>query len=226
MPDATTAYYMLAGASPAPATAAGYDHDGRPERIATDPRRLMPSEVLARDPEQGLLEHRAQLLRLRPDGTATQNPADPGYFECLSGWTVTAAGSDLSPVLGPQAPQILAVIARAEQAITAGGGPDWDTYVNTTDAAGDDDDTAEAFAAADAAARKALAGTGADTWFWSTIGAGAYGPEILALAARDLIGQAPGWTRDAYAMLTRPWSEAFGPAHPDDAVPAAPAAAR
>jgi nucleotide-binding universal stress UspA family protein len=221
MPDATTAYYMLAGASPAPATLAGYDQDGHLERIAADPRRLMPSEVLTHDPEQGLLGHGAQLLRLHPDGTATQNPADPDGFECLSGWTVTAASSDLAPVLGPQAPQILAVIARAEQAITAGGGPDWDTYVDTTDAAGGDDDTAEAFAAADAAARKALADVGADSWFWSTIGAGAYGPEILALAARDLIGQAPGWTRAAYDLLTRPWSAAFGPAHPDDPVPAA-----
>jgi hypothetical protein len=226
MTDDITAYYMLAGAAkPAPVTVNGYDWDGRPERISADPRRLLLSEILTDDPEQGLLEHRARLLRLQPDGTATENPADPGYFECLSGWIVTGAGSDLSPVLGPQAPQILAVIARAEQVIAAGGGPGWNTYVDTTDAAGGGD-TAWAFDAADAAARGALAGIGADSWFWSTIGAGAYGPEVLALAARDLIGQAPGWTRDAYDLLTRPWSEAFGPAHPADAVPAAPAAAR
>jgi hypothetical protein len=229
MPDSTTAYYMLAtadtGAAAAPATVTGYDRDGRPERIAAYPRRLMPSEILTTDAEQGLLERRARLLRLHPNGTATATPGDPGYFECLSGWTVTAASSDLSPVLGPQATQILAVIACAELAIAGGGGPDWDTYVDTTDTAGGGD-TAGAFDAADTAARRALALIGADAWFWSLIGAGAYGPEVLALAARDLIGRAPGWTRDAYDLLTRPWSEAFGPVHPGDAVAAAPAAAR
>jgi hypothetical protein len=221
MPNNAQAYYMLADAAEAaPGAVSGYDGDGQPERIAADPRRLMPSELLTTEPELALLEGRVRLLRLRPAGAVTESSGDRGRYECLAGWAVTAA-DDLSPVLGPQAAQILAVITRAEQAIAAGGGPDWDAYVDATDDIGRDDDTAEAFAAADTAARTALAVIGADSWFWATlVGTGAYGPEILALAARDLIGCAPGWTRAAYDLLTRPWSQAFGVAHPGDRVPA------
>lgn len=90
-------------------------------------------------------------------------------------------------------------------------GPDWGTYIDAGDVIGD---TAEAFAA-----------TAFDSCLWTTlVSTGGYGPEILSLAARDLIGRAPGWTPAVSDLITRPWSEAFGPAHPGDAIPPRPAA--
>jgi hypothetical protein len=216
-------YYMLTAAGDPPSRVTGHGPDGRPQRITADPRTLMLSEALASDHEHALLEHRCQLLCLRPDGPVTEDPGDRGYFGCLAGWTVTAATADLSPVLGPQAGPIMAVIAQAEHAIAAGGCPAWDDYADAADALSGGD-TAAAFDAADTAARAALAAVGADAWFWALIGAGAYGPEVLALAARDLTGQVPGWTPAAYKLLTGPWAAAFGAAHPGDAVPAAAAA--
>ena len=225
MSDRTPAYYMLAAAAATPpATVTGYDQDRRPRRISTDPRRLMPSEVISRDHEDALLERRCRLLCLCPAGPVEEDPGDPGYYKCPGGWTVTAAAIDLSPVLGPQAAQIMTVIAQAEYALAAGGGPAWNEYADATSAICGDSGTAAAFDAAHTAARDALAAIGADIWFWSLIGAEAYGPEVLALAARDLTGLVPGWTLDAYNLLTRPWSAAFGPAHPGDAIPAAAAA--
>lgn len=41
---------------------------------------------------------------------------------------------------------------------------------------------------------------------------------MLALSARHLVGQMPGWTQEAYDHLTRPWSNDITLAHPDDEV--------
>jgi hypothetical protein len=65
----------------------------------------------------------------------------------------------------------------------------------------------------------ALDVAGADGFWWSSVGGCEYGTEIIALAARDLIGTTAAWTQEAYDLLTRPWAEASGqPAHPADII--------
>jgi hypothetical protein len=152
------------------------------------------------------LMRKAASVPAAPAGPVT--PDGPGRWSCAAGWTVTGASADLAPLLGPQAPAILSVLALAEEALTdPGPSAAWDAYMIASGA------VYTGAAAADAAARRALAQAGADAAWWDTIG---NGPEILALAARDLIGTAAGWTQAAYDLLTRPWAEAFGPAHPGD----------
>jgi hypothetical protein len=127
---------MLADAELIPAAFTGCGRDGSPERVTADPRRLVLAGILCSEFEEALLEHRCQLLRLHPEGPVIHDPGDSGGFQCPVGWTVTDVSSDLSPVLGPQAAQVLAVIAAAETVIRSGGGPSWDSYVDATDALG------------------------------------------------------------------------------------------
>ncbi|MEN4460998.1 hypothetical protein VXE65_03085 [Mycolicibacterium conceptionense] len=64
------------------------------------------------------------------------------------------------------------------------------------------------------AAEKALTSAGRNTRFPRSC---CHGDEYLAIAARDLIGTAPGWTQDAYELIARPYAEATGrKLHPAD----------
>ena len=128
----------------------------------------------------------------------------------------------------PQAAQIDALIARAEQltpvecdrlaaaavraqfAAAAGVA----AGVAAGDAAGDAARDAAWFAArvaAGAAARVAAGVAARDAaWFGSwTVG---------ALVVRDLIEEGTPWDRAAYDVLTGPWRRVIGPIHPDDEV--------
>jgi len=187
--------------------------------IATDPRRLEPYEVFD-EIEEELLARTWELAGLEPCGLVADEDDLP---ECIEGWTITSRTADLSAMLGPQAPHILAAIAEAERtlvgchekteaeaAIEVAYGEAVDAQYPPSGQVGQLD-----------AALAALAERGADEDWWESIGSCQYGWEIAALAARDLIGTTPEWTQEAYDFLTRPWFTAFGrPVHPDDKTPA------
>lgn len=64
------------------------------------------------------------------------------------------------------------------------------------------------------AARNALTAAQRNTWF---PGSCCHGDEYIALAARDLIDTVPAWTRDAYELIARPYTQATGrKLHPED----------
>ena len=111
---------------------------------------------------------------------------------------------DAHMALGPQGPQIVALIGRARELtgeevrdLNAARDAAWDAARNAAwNAAGDAAGCAARDAAWDAAryaARYAAA----------------------ALVVRDLIGQ-HGFTQAHYDTLTRPWRTVIGPIHPDD----------
>jgi hypothetical protein len=187
-----------------------------PEVVTTDPRCLEPSEALDGTgvTETDLLTRTWDLAELSPLGPVD----DEEGIECPDGWTVTSRTPDLSPVLGPQAAQILAAIKEAEITLT-GWRDEADqarAAIENVYAAAVDEDYPQLEAARQAAVA-ALYQRGADGAWWNELGACQYGWEIVALAARDLTGTTPEWTPDAYDTLTRPWLTAFGRAvHPDD----------
>lgn len=75
----------------------------------------------------------------------------------------------------------------------------------------------EDFARCEQAAKDALRLAGRNTNF---PGSCLHGEEFLALAARDLIGSAPGWDQAAYDYLRAPFERAAHQRlHPDDAPP-------
>jgi hypothetical protein len=206
-----TTYYMLADAArlPLPARITGYLDD---ELAAADPRCLYPSEVIDDDIEAALLAGQYRLIHLEPRGTVTTD--DDGEPACADGWNVVLADPDLSAMLGPQAAQVMAVITEAERSIAGGDYSLTDAYTDAVNAVYD-----SGYPEAEQAAADALDAIGADEFWWGCIGSCVYGGEVIALAARDLIGTVPGWTQDAYDLLTRPWLTATGkPAHPGDAV--------
>lgn len=85
-----------------------------------------------------------------------------------------------------------------------------------------DDAIAEDWTAIETAARHALAAleaAGIDSLAVQCLGGCGWGSAAIALAARHLIGRAPGWTQEAYDTLTRPWVAAgVGPLHPADGI--------
>lgn len=213
----TTTYYMLAETGQLCTATTGRHENGDPFLIATEPRRLVPSEVIGEDAHHvmiPLLSAAYAIAVLEPGGPVTLNNDD--LLTCENGWTVAKLDGDLSAMLGPQAAQIRAVVAEAERVLIGDDGEIAQKYAAAIDAVYDDGyDEAERLAC------EALDAIGADGSWWSEIGACAYGGEVKALAARDLIGTVPGWTQEAYDLLTGPWVAAFGrPVHPDDKIPA------
>lgn len=217
-----TTYCMLAETGQLGAATTGRHENGDPFLIATGPRRLVPSEVIGEDAHHviiPLLSAAYAIAHLEPRGPVTLD--DDGLAACEDGWTVARLDGDLSAMLGPQAPQIRAVVAEAERVLI--GDDDGEiarAYAGAIDAVYDD-----GYAEAERLACEALDAIGADGSWWGEAGACAYGGEVKALAARDLIGTVPGWTQEAYDLLTGPWLAAFGrPVHPDDKIPARAAA--
>jgi hypothetical protein len=212
-------YCMLAETGQLDATTAGFHPDGDPFLIATGPRRLVLSEVVGEDAHDVILPllHPAYAIAtLEPLGPVALNADE--LLECADGWTVAELDGDLSAMFGPQATQIRAVVAEAERVLIGDGdGEIARKYAAAIDAVYD-----HGYPEAEQTACEALDGIGADGDWWSEVGACAYGGEVKALAARDLIGTIPGWTQEAYDLLTGPWVAAFGrPVHPDDKMPAA-----
>ena len=207
-------YYTLA--DPAPAVGSQLittDDDGYDvSYITTDPRRLSPIEIFDADPAghetaTDLVQNTTvALIRVEPVGDVTAD----GHLFTADRWIVTGVEPSIDPVLGPQAARIREVVALAERALTGDDDPRSAIYCDAVNDRYDDNrrhqDAAEA----------ALRAVGADGIYWTGC---EYGWELLALAARDLIG-APGWTQEAYDALTEPWRLAMGiPAHPDDTAP-------
>lgn len=192
--------------------------------VTADPRRL-PVDVMTDGQCQTAMElvqsTDLALVRVEPIGEVTEPVADvtaPIEYRCFTatgGWTVTGIEASTDAVLGPQATRIREVVALAEDALRGDADPRAHVYadaVNTTWSPSIDEP-----------AEAALKSIGADGMYWTAC---EYGGELLALAARDLIGTVPGWTREAYDALTEPWRIAMAlPAHPDDTAPVQPRSA-
>lgn len=206
---------------------AGLDEDGAPPVIATDPRTLHPSEILELEDfdvaalVDGTTPVPVRLARLVPAGPVTPQvwvSSDGeevlhGHFVQAPGWTVQAV-EGLDGFLGPNAAHLTAAI---RDAVTVLGDDDDEgtvraAYDHAVNAMGEQHGS---FAVWDMerAAEAALNAYGADGWWWgnawSSCGSGF---EILALAARDLIGTVPGWTPDTYRASP-------GPGRPPSAAP-------
>ncbi|MGP4027162.1 RapZ C-terminal domain-containing protein [Actinomadura sp. 3N407] len=166
----------------------------------TDPRRLPVGELVFEHHYGNRIEARAFLA-----GTATARllaVRDRGD----DGWEVVG-DAPLAGLLGPQADEILATarIAREYLRGDTDASPAAARYYAVADA------TSEAMGTCLDAALAALAATGADPWWWSTAVSCAYGHELVAIAAGDLIGTVPEWTPAAYDTLMAPWLAAgFG----------------
>lgn len=164
-----------------------------------DPRRL-PIGELVFDHHFG---NRVGVLALL-EGTATARllqVRDRG----ADGWEVTG-DAPLDGLLGPQADEITAVARIAADRLRGDteASPEAARYYQAAY------DAREAMDTALDAALDALEAAGADAWWWSTAVTCAYGHELVAVAARDLIGTIPQWTQTAYDTLTAPWLAAAG----------------
>jgi hypothetical protein len=132
--------------------------------------------------------------------------------EAAVGWLVESI-DPFETILGPQGNQVTTIIREAVRVIEDGADPQIvRAYYQAIDAAGFPE-LERAHRAADAA----LDDREVDTAWWRTCSGESWGWEVLALAARDLIDTAPGWTQAEYDTLTTPWRRAFPlPLHPDD----------
>lgn len=181
--------------------------------VTADPRQLPLTEIgKLRDLDAaelvGATEPHYEQLRLAtvtPVGEV--RPSD--YEPCLDadGWLV-ATHEPIDAVLGPQAADLIAAITK----MNAVYGIDDDvtkTYDEAVEAQyGEGPWIAQG--AADAA-QDALDEAGADGHWWAARAFGCcWGEEMLALAARDLLGTLPGWDQAAYDLLVAPWRTAFG----------------
>ena len=220
MPAARPAYYLLIPAGDPLREPFLHDRDGTPLRITAIPRRLPVSEILDEDPVTALLGRAHQLVTVAPLGPVTSTAA--GFAACADGWAETARSNDLGPVTGPQHAAIVSLITDAGTLFTSPG-------EHSLRAAGEyalrisgmyaTPQARQAWEGAMLVAVAALDVAGADGFWWSSVGGCEYGTEIIALAARDLIGTTAAWTQEAYELLTRPWAEASGqPAHPADII--------
>jgi hypothetical protein len=151
---------------------------------------------------------------------------------------------DLAETFGPQWEQIVALVRRAAvltgdevRALAAAWAAAWDAaraaaWAAAWDAARDAAWDAARDAARDAAwaAARAAARDAARDAAWAAARAAAWAAAraaardaardaawaaASALSVRDLIGQ-HGFTQQHYDLLTRPWTQVIGPAHPDD----------
>ena len=158
---------------------------------------------------------------MTPLGPVTADAA--GFAACTDGWAVTGRSHDLSPVTGPQHAAIVSLITDAATLFTSPGERSLQAareYARRISGMYATPQAQRAWEGAMLAAVAALDAAGADGFWWSTVGGCGYGTEVIALAARDLIGTTDAWRQEAYDLLTRPWTETSGqPAHPADIVP-------
>ena len=206
-------YYTLA--EPAPEVGSTLITDPAETYVTADPRTLPVVDITDGRYETAteLVQSTSlALIRVEPVGAVT-GPDEYRCYTATGGWTLVAVEPSIDAVLGPQAQRIREVVALAEKKLT--GCYDTDPVsAGYCDAVNSRyDDTRPHVDAAEAALRA----VGADGIYWTGC---EYGWELLALAARDLIGTTPGWTQEAYDALTEPWRLAMGlPAHLDDTAP-------
>ncbi|MBO0849543.1 MAG: hypothetical protein J2P20_08780 [Pseudonocardia sp.] len=188
--------------------------------MAADPRTLLISEAayehlmtarVSLDATEIVtgVETAIRLARLSPHGPVTIDQDDDGAAHS-DGWTIDGF-EPLHMVFGPQAEQLAAAAVAREADSRAE-----DAYVEANEALSDSHggDIEEATDAAGSA----LARVNADSHLWHELGGCVYGAEMLALAARDLIGTTTEWTQEAYDLLTSAYRSTIPtPLHPDDA---------
>ena len=181
-----------------------------PRSAAMEPGRPSTYLSVSREPVGTLVGGRwpCRLFRVETVGpTMGSREAHPMKIAALSLRVVEELPSHLA--LGPQGEQVAALIDRAGRLSFE------EAYeIVAARAAARDAAWAAAWAAARAAARDAA---------WVAVRAAAYATAArdaayatAALTLRDLIGTTPGWDREAYDILTRPWRTVIGPIHPDD----------
>ena len=211
-------YYTLADPAPAVGTVIGTDH--RETYVTADPRTLPVAEItdswenFYQAATEIVRSNSLTLVRVEPVGDVEGPDEYDRTFFAAGGWTITAVEPSVDPVLGPQAARVREVVAEAEAALTSfSDDPRNEQYMEIVNARYDD---VQPHVEAAEAALKVI---GADGFYWTGC---EYGQELLALAARDLIGTTPEWTQEAYDALTEPWRLVMRtPVHPDDKAPVA-----
>lgn len=234
-------YYMLIADDTIQlgSTVPNYDDKDRPFAAHQDPRTIDITEALDDRVRQylpdiviGKVSPAVRVVRVTPRGVVSvhEDYAEPGAevsehiaLQAEGGWTVEAI-VPLQTIFGPQGEFLLAAIRTGIEHLDNDGeiGQAYSAEV---------DHLYDIYRLHDlrCAAEEAMWAAHADGYWWSRNAFGCvWGQEMLALAARDLIGTTAEWTQDAYDILTRPWRTAFPatPLHPDDKpLPVAVAAA-
>ncbi|MUN38720.1 hypothetical protein [Actinomadura litoris] len=155
--------------------------------------------------DQLTADQKATLAQVAPRTPAVRENA--GRYSCADGWVVTGH-RPVAEILGPQAEQLITLAAAMKAAPTH----------DPTALRYDHYRAAMKTAYLDAALA-ALVAVGADVQWWRSQATCADGGELVALAARDLIGTVPGWSTTAYRALMTPWVTTHGAGlwpHPDD----------
>jgi hypothetical protein len=231
-----TNYYILladrelAAGSPIP----NVDADGNPNAAWLNPRNVEVTEALNGRGNDCLVDmvrdgdnSPVYLAQVTPNGDVQPHTEfyDPGDAEvddrtplgADGGWTVVTF-APLATLLGPQGDLIITAVQEGIRVLDEEeGGVVAEAYVAASNAQHDNPGTTALHAAA-YAAEQALSEAGADGYWWANAIGCTWGNEILALAARDLIGATPQWTQAAYDLLTLPWRTAIShPLHSGDA---------
>lgn len=209
-------YYTLA--DPAPKVGSTLGTDPEDTYVSTDPRTLPVVEMT--DGWEHFYQSATEiigstgltLVRVEPVGEVDGPDKCDRTFHASGGWTVTGVEESVDAVLGPQAARVREVVALAEKTLTGlCGDPREEAYMEAVNSRYDD---AQPHVEAAEAALKTI---GAYGFYWTGC---EYGWELLALAARDLIGTTLEWTQEAYDALTEPWRLVMHlPVHPDDTAP-------
>jgi hypothetical protein len=195
--------------------------DGEPNRVVRDPRGTAPRVRVAKVAARGEVRPHSGIWDPGDEALEVEGGIE---LEAEDGWRV-AAIEPLHTILGPQGELILAAVV--DQAIPAfeDEAESWQAAAAAYHAEADRLHTmpgTHALQDAQYAAGMALAEVGADSYWWESATGCVWGSELLALAARDLLGTVEGWDQDAYDLLTRAWRRAFpGPLHPQDTEPIA-----
>lgn len=212
-----TSYYALT----VPATRTGEvltaAPDGGQLDVATAPRSLR----LGNQSLGAVLgeSDRLRVASLAPRGSVVveRHAVDRCSVVCDDGWAVQYLDG-VADLVGPQFAQLRTLAARIDALLDIPEDPDAEAYDKAARA---QDKRVGMYLNA---ATVALCKAGADGSWWAAADAYldtpdgyTYGTNLIALAARDLIGTTEGWNQAAYDVLTWPWRTAVGALHPDDA---------
>lgn len=209
------------------------DGDGRPNPAVSDPRCVQIVDALEGRARDGLLDMlRSSSPQVRVAKVAPANGEvrphrgiwDADDVEVIGGTELEADGGwrvvsfePLHTILGPQGELVAALAKEIDRAFDDQESEAVEAYQDEVERLYDGDGGPD-WNRAQEAAVEALDAVGADSYWWGQIVSDMWGAELLALGARDLIGQTSDWTKRAYEVLTRPWRIAVkGQVHPDDA---------
>lgn len=205
----------------------------QPNPAWLDPRNIEVSDTLHVRADDCLVDiiragddSPVRVARVSPQGTVRPHNEyydegdaevdDRTPLESDGGWVVEAF-EPLTVVLGPQSEHVIAAVREGirvledeeDEAVV-------ETYNAVVNAQHDNPGTVTLHRTSDAA-EQALSERGIDGYWWANCISCCWGDEILALAARDLIGTTPDWTQAAYDLLTLPWRSTLPQRlHPED----------